>query len=59
VSSVSSVVESFRNYPLAPARFFGAAMRVTGAAVFFVELIESRLLRSASIRLTTFGGAST
>src|SRR5207247_1673542 len=29
------------------------------AGFFFVELIESRLFLSASIRLTTFGGAST
>ncbi len=46
---------------LPPARFLaGAAISVTGGAgVFFFELIVSRLLLSASIRLTTFGGAST
>src|SRR5262249_19446970 len=46
----------------ARARFLvGAeAIGATGAAAFFLpELIESRLLRSASIRLTTLGGAST
>src|SRR6266567_236059 len=46
-------------HPRAPARFFGEVIRSTGAAVFFLfVLIESRLLRSASIRFTTFGGAS-
>jgi REP element-mobilizing transposase RayT len=43
----------------ARARFFAGAILVTGAAVFLCALIVSRLLRSASMRFTTLGGAST
>src|SRR5262245_47567389 len=37
---------------------FAARVSIGGAAFFLFALIESRLLRSASIRLTTLGGAS-
>src|SRR5207249_9625698 len=46
----------------ARALFFGIIREIfssAGRGFFFVELIESRLFLSASIRFTTFGGAST
>src|SRR5262249_31749255 len=43
----------------ARALFLGSAARAANAAgVFLFAEVESRLLRSASMRLTTFGGAS-
>src|ERR1035437_725925 len=54
-----------RRFDQARARLFGAIRSTFRSAAprapdfFFDALIESRLLRSASIRLTTLGGAST